>query len=180
MNYLIFKVFQVYGCMCSIFTVPTNISLIVFCHLTGNRTWFRAMVYHPEWVCWEAYDAFIIFFLLEYSRFAMLCQFLLYSKGNQLYIYVYPVFFQFPFHFNLHRALSPLCSTVVYLLFISYIVVCVCGNPSMIRVLLSGSVHSFNNSTYWSLCARLCAKRLIDRLSLNPCITFSLQRGEVA
>lgn len=119
--------------------------------------------------------AFYYFFLLEYSRFAMLCGLLYSKRESTVHIHISSLF-QFPFHFNLHRALSPLCSTVVYLLFISYIVVCVCGNPSTIRVLLSGSVHSFNNSTYWSLCARLCAKRLIDRLSLNPCITFSLQR----
>ena len=45
-------------------------------------------------------------FLLEYSCFTMLCQFLLYSKVNQLYVYVYPLFFGFPSHLGHHRALS--------------------------------------------------------------------------
>ena len=34
-----------------------------------------------------------LFFLLEYSFFTMLCQSLLYSKVNQLYVYIYPFFF---------------------------------------------------------------------------------------
>ena len=36
----------------------------------------------------------------------MLCSFLLYSKVNQLYIYIYPHFFGFPSHWSHHRALS--------------------------------------------------------------------------
>ena len=36
----------------------------------------------------------------------MLCQFLLYSKMNQLYIYIYPVFFGLPSHLGHHRALN--------------------------------------------------------------------------
>ena len=36
----------------------------------------------------------------------MLCQFLLYSKVNQLYIHVYPLFFRFPSHLGHQRALS--------------------------------------------------------------------------
>ena len=35
----------------------------------------------------------------------MLCQFLLYSKVNQLYIYTYPLFFGFPSHLGHHRTL---------------------------------------------------------------------------
>ena len=34
----------------------------------------------------------------------MLCEFLLYSKVNQLYIYMYPLFFGFPSHLGHHRA----------------------------------------------------------------------------
>ena len=34
-------------------------------------------------------------FLLEYSCFTMLCQFLLHSKVNQLYVYTYPLFLDF-------------------------------------------------------------------------------------
>ena len=36
----------------------------------------------------------------------MLCWFLLYSKMNQLYVYIYPSFFGFPSHFSHHRALN--------------------------------------------------------------------------
>ena len=34
--------------------------------------------------------------LLEYSRFAELCRFLLYSKAKQLYVYIYSLFLGFP------------------------------------------------------------------------------------
>ena len=53
------------------------------------------------------------------------CSFLQYSKGNQLYISMYPVCFQFPFHLGHHRALGCLYYTVVYQVFISCIAVCV-------------------------------------------------------
>ena len=46
---------------------------------------------------------FFHFFLLEYSCFTMLCQFLLYSKVNQLYVYMYPLFFRFPSHLGHHQ-----------------------------------------------------------------------------
>ena len=38
------------------------------------------------------HDSFIFFFtsLLEYNCFTMVCQFLLYNKVNQLYLYIYP------------------------------------------------------------------------------------------
>ena len=36
----------------------------------------------------------------------MLYSFLLYSKVNQLYIYIYLPFFEFPSHLSHHRALS--------------------------------------------------------------------------
>ena len=44
--------------------------------------------------------------LLEYSCFTMLCQFLLYSKVNQLYVYIYPLFLGFSSHLGHYRALS--------------------------------------------------------------------------
>ena len=49
---------------------------------------------------------FIYLFLLEYSCFTMLCQFLLYSKVSQLYVYIFPLFFRFPSHLGHHRSLS--------------------------------------------------------------------------
>ena len=53
------------------------------------------------------YLFFLIFkkFLLAYSRFTMLCYFLLYSKVNQFYVYIYPLFFRFFFHIGHYRVL---------------------------------------------------------------------------
>ena len=34
------------------------------------------------------------------------CQFLLYSEVNQLYLYIHPLFFRFPSHLGHHSALS--------------------------------------------------------------------------
>ena len=50
--------------------------------------------------------SFLKKFRLEYSCFTMLCWFLLHSKLNQLYIYIYVLFFRFPSHLGHHRALS--------------------------------------------------------------------------
>ena len=59
----------------------------------------------------------------------MLCSFLLYSKVNQLYVYIYPLFFGFPSHLGHHRSLSrvPCAITLIffkifYLLFIYYFI----------------------------------------------------------
>ena len=35
-----------------------------------------------------------------------MCYFLLYSKVNQLYVYIYPLFFKIPVHLGHHRALN--------------------------------------------------------------------------
>ena len=51
--------------------------------------------FHPPDFCWgqAAFDhCFFSLILLEYSCFTMLCQFLLHSKVNQLYVHVYPLF----------------------------------------------------------------------------------------
>ena len=47
----------------------------------------------------------VFFFFLEYSCFTI-SQFLLYSKVNQAYVYIYPLFLGFPSHLGHHRALS--------------------------------------------------------------------------
>ena len=47
-----------------------------------------------------------IFIEVYCSCFTMLCQFQLYHKVNQLYVYIHPLFFGFPFHSGHHRALS--------------------------------------------------------------------------
>ena len=48
-------------------------------------------------------------FLLEYSCFIMLCQFLLYNKVNQLYM---PSFFGFLSYLGHHRELSGVPSAI--------------------------------------------------------------------
>ena len=55
-------------------------------------------------------------FLLEYSCFTILCQLLLYSKLNQLYLYIYPLFFGFPSHLSHYRALSRVPCAIQYVL----------------------------------------------------------------
>ena len=42
--------------------------------------------------------------LLEYNYLTIL--FLLYSKGNQPYVYIHPFFFEFPYHLVHHRSLN--------------------------------------------------------------------------
>ena len=51
-------------------------------------------------------DISLFKFLLAYSCFILLRQFLLYSKVNQLHIYIYPLSFGFPSHLGHHRALN--------------------------------------------------------------------------
>ena len=55
----------------------------------------------------------------------MVCQFLLYSKVNLLYVYIYPLFFGFPSHVGHHRALSRVSCTqqqvpIIYLFCAQY------------------------------------------------------------
>ena len=47
---------------------------------------------------------FYFILLLEDSCFTLVCQFLLYSKVNQPYVYIYPFFFGFPSLLGHHRA----------------------------------------------------------------------------
>ena len=71
-------------------------------------------------------------FLLEYSCFTMMCYFLLYSKLNKLYVYIYPLFFAFPSHLGHHRALSSMCHTVgSHSLSILYLVVVASHSSSL-------------------------------------------------
>ena len=68
----------------------------------------------------------------------MLCQFPLYSKMNQLYIYTYPLFFGFPSHLGHHSALSRVPWAIQYVL-ISYLFYtwykqCICVNPNLPNV----------------------------------------------
>ena len=64
------------------------------------------------------------FFLISigvYSCFTVLCQFLLYSKVNQLYVYTYPLFFGFPSHLGHHRALLSGVPCAIQQVLISYL-----------------------------------------------------------
>ena len=65
----------------------------------------------------------------------MMCQFLLYSKVNQLYIYIHPLFFGFPSHLGHHRALSRVPCAIQQVL-ISYLFYtqyqqCIYVNPNL-------------------------------------------------
>ena len=70
---------------------------------------------------------FFNLFLLEYSCFIMLCQFLLYSK-NESSMHIHPLFWiSFPFRLPQSTEQSSLCYTVgSYQLFILYIVEYIC------------------------------------------------------
>ena len=63
----------------------------------------------------------------------MFCQFLLYSKVNQLYVYIYPLFFGFPSHLGHHRALSraPCALQQVLISYLFYTQQCIYVNPSL-------------------------------------------------
>ena len=63
----------------------------------------------------------------------MLCQFLLYSEVNQLYVYIYPLFFGFPSHLGHHRALSrvPRALQQVLISYLFYTYCCTYVNPKL-------------------------------------------------
>ena len=50
------------------------------------------------------------------SCFSMLCEFLLYSRVNQLYAYIHPLCFGFPSHLGHHKVLSRVPCTICYVL----------------------------------------------------------------
>ena len=73
------------------------------------------------------------FFQLKYSCFTMLCQFLLYSKVNQISMYIYiPSFWiSFPFRSPQSIKQSSLCSTVgSHQLSTLYVIVYICQSQS--------------------------------------------------
>ena len=80
--------------------------------------------------------SFLFFiFLLEYRCFTILCQFLLYNKVNQLYVYIYPFFLGFPSHLGHHRVLSRVPCAIQQVL-ISYLFYtqcqqCIYVNPKL-------------------------------------------------
>ena len=59
--------------------------------------WFFCLFFH--WLTLSVSIYFLnLYFILEYSWLTMLCQFHVYSKVIQLYIYMYPFFFRFFSH----------------------------------------------------------------------------------
>jgi hypothetical protein len=60
------------------------------------------------------------YFLLKYSCFTALCYYLLYRKVNKLYVFIYPLFFIFPFHSGHHRAFGRVPSAIQQVL-VSYL-----------------------------------------------------------
>ena len=62
--------------------------------------------------------------LLEYSCFIMLCYCLLYSKVNQLYVYIHPLFFGFPSHLGHHRTVSTVPWTICRFSLVPYFIHC--------------------------------------------------------
>ena len=65
----------------------------------------------------------------------MLCQFLLYSKVNQLYVYIYPFTVGFPSHLGHHRALSrvpwAIQQVLISYLFYTQYQQCIYDNPNL-------------------------------------------------
>ena len=63
----------------------------------------------------------------------MLCQFQVYNKVNQLYIYIYPLFFRFFSHIGHYTVLSrvPCAIHQVLVSYLSYIQQCVYFNPNL-------------------------------------------------
>ena len=74
---------------------------------------------------------FFNFILLKYSCFVMLYYFLLYSKANQLYTYIYPLLGGFPSHLGHHRALNKFPCAIQSVLIIRFIH----GNNSVYRLI---------------------------------------------
>ena len=75
----------------------------------------------------------IIFFKIYRSTVdCCVCQFQVYSKVNQLHIYIYPFFFRFLSHVGHYRVLSrvPVLLVGCYQLAILYIVVSICQSQS--------------------------------------------------
>ena len=80
---------------------------------------------------------FLKLIFLECTCFTILCQFLLYKKENQLYIYICPLFFGFTSHLGHHKVLSRVpCAIQLVLVLISYLFYthcqqCICVNPTL-------------------------------------------------
>ena len=91
----------------------------------------------------------------------MLYQFLLYSKVNQLYEYIYPLFFRFPSHLGHHRSLSrvPCAKQQVLISYLFYMQQCVYVNLKILIhppfLIMWVHVNFFLQTTYQSLTRNL-------------------------
>ena len=98
---------------------------------------------------------FLKLIFLECTCFTILCQFLLYKKENQLYIYICPLFFGFPSQLGHHRELSRAPQAVQQVLichlFYTQYQQCMYVNP-------------FPNSSHPTWCPYIC--------SLHLCLCF--------
>ena len=68
--------------------------------MSTSRRLDNVIVVHPKngILCSNRKEPTTFLFLLEYNCFTMLCQFLLYSEVNQLYVYLYPLPLGLPSH----------------------------------------------------------------------------------
>ena len=80
------------------------------------------------------------------SYFTMLCLFLLYSRLNQFYVCIHPLFFRFPSHSGHHRALSKVpCAiwwVLISYLFCTWYQQCIYVNPNL-------PIYSPHHFPYW-------------------------------
>ena len=93
----------------------------------------------------------------------MLYKFLLYSKVNQLYIYMYHLFFRFPSHLSHHRTLTRVPCAAQQVLIVYFIRSSVC----MSAIAASQFVpHSLPHLVSISLCFLLSRNLLVHPVGL--------------
>ena len=115
-----------------------------------------------------------LFFLVKYSCLTMSCQLLLYSKVNQLHIYIYPFFFGFPSHLGHHRALSRVPCAIQQVL-IGYTQSCICVNPNVPNLsLLNTSFPPSNQKSVFYICDS------ISVLQMNSFVPFLFQISHIS
>ena len=86
---------------------------------------------------------FFFLTLLEYICFRVSCQFLMYSKVNQLYIYIYPLFHGFPSPLRSPRSPDwvPCAAQQVLICYLFYIQYQSCGSESVSHSAMSASLR---------------------------------------
>lgn len=151
--------------------VPVHLLIILLMDL-GITFQFRAIVSHAAvnfLVCdfgWaHVHILLVLLFLFNFYwsiviYSVVLLQFLVYSKGNQLYIdiLIYLLFFRFCSQIGHCRVLSSLCYIVYFLLVIDlYIVVCICQpqSPNLCKNSLPLPTSSLSQELYGKCCEEL-------------------------